>query len=458
MHGNGLVMIAALGAALAAGGAATAGDCPPPATVFTDTGDDTTARFFHRAGRLASGHVLVSGGMRLQFVPPSLISLAELSFYDPDSGSFSTSFTPTGGGDPVTPVLATSRSSHTQTILLDDRVLITGGDTGADGTDPGDPVASVELFDPVTGVVSGGPPMAAARSGHSASRLPDGRVVVAGGGSSWQVFDPSDDSWSPSQTLQRSRTDHAAIVLPDLEGADEHRVLLVGGAGSGPDTLELLDPGTGDSVLLGATLDVGVDDLAATRLLGSVILIVGGQNTTNGDTIANSYLYDAAGDSIYSIDPPPARPDGLADHQIVRSTRYAIVLGGEQQVAGEDTALEYVAIFDAMRFEWLGTAAMNNPHDDFAAVSLDDDEVLIIDGGVDFLDGELPTSNVEVLELAGVETADIDCDGVVNVTDLLALLGTWGVCPPLPEACRTDLNGDRTVDVADLLFLLGSWG
>jgi hypothetical protein len=300
--------------------------------------------------------------------------------------------------------------------------------------------------------------MAVARSGHTASRLPDGRVVVAGGGSTWQVFDPSGDSWSANHALQRSRTNAAAVVLPDLEGPGEDRVLLIGGSGSGPDTLERLDPDTGVSALLGAMLEVGVDDLAAMRLLGSIVLIVGGQNTTSGNTIATSYLYDAGADVIHPIDPPPARPDGLADHQIIRVGRYALVLGGEQQVAGQDTALDYVAIFDALRFEWLGTTAMNNPHDDAAAVSLGDDEVLIIDGGVDFLDGELPTFNVEVLELAGAAAADVDCDGLVDVADLLAVLGTWGGCPPLPAACPADLNGDRTVDVTDLLLLLGSWG
>ena len=56
---------------------------------FSITGSDTAARFFHRAGSLADGRVLVSGGMRLQFLPPSLISLGSLSVYDPGAGVFS---------------------------------------------------------------------------------------------------------------------------------------------------------------------------------------------------------------------------------------------------------------------------------------------------------------------------------------------------------------------------------
>lgn len=51
--------------------------------------------------------------------------------------------------------------------------------------------------------------------------------------------------------------------------------------------------------------------------------------------------------------------------------------------------------------------------------------------------------------------ADITGDGVVDVSDLLALLGAWGPCA---GNCAEDLNGDGIVDVSDLLLLLGEWG
>ncbi len=53
--------------------------------------------------------------------------------------------------------------------------------------------------------------------------------------------------------------------------------------------------------------------------------------------------------------------------------------------------------------------------------------------------------------------ADLNCDGVVDVSDLLILLATWGTCPS-GEDCQGDLNGDGVVDVSDLLILLGDWG
>jgi len=50
--------------------------------------------------------------------------------------------------------------------------------------------------------------------------------------------------------------------------------------------------------------------------------------------------------------------------------------------------------------------------------------------------------------------ADLNCDGEVDVVDLLQLLGAWGPC----EGCEEDLDGSGVVDVLDLLQLLGSWG
>jgi len=52
---------------------------------------------------------------------------------------------------------------------------------------------------------------------------------------------------------------------------------------------------------------------------------------------------------------------------------------------------------------------------------------------------------------------DLNGDGVVNVSDLLILLGNWGECPGTAE-CVGDLNDDGVVNVSDLLILLGAWG
>lgn len=53
--------------------------------------------------------------------------------------------------------------------------------------------------------------------------------------------------------------------------------------------------------------------------------------------------------------------------------------------------------------------------------------------------------------------ADLNCDGLVDVSDLLMLLGAWGPCADT-DACPADINGDGAVDVSDLLILLSNWG
>jgi len=52
------------------------------------------------------------------------------------------------------------------------------------------------------------------------------------------------------------------------------------------------------------------------------------------------------------------------------------------------------------------------------------------------------------------ELADLNCDGIVDGSDLAILLGHWGACP----GCVADINGDGVVDGSDLAILLGHWG
>jgi hypothetical protein len=53
--------------------------------------------------------------------------------------------------------------------------------------------------------------------------------------------------------------------------------------------------------------------------------------------------------------------------------------------------------------------------------------------------------------------ADLNCDGVVDGSDLLILLSAWGECSD-PGNCPADLNNDGFVDGSDLLIMLSSWG
>ena len=87
-----------------------------------------------------------------------------------------------------------------------------------------------------------------ARSGHTATLLSDGRVLVAGGYgiggllASAELYDPATGNWSITGSLNTARSAHTATLLTD------GRVLVVGGWDGGSNKLasaELYDPGIG---------------------------------------------------------------------------------------------------------------------------------------------------------------------------------------------------------------------
>jgi len=69
--------------------------------------------------------------------------------------------------------------------------------------------------------------------------------------------------------------------------------------------------------------------------------------------------------------------------------------------------------------------------------------------------GSNPADPVSTPENVG----DLDGDGVVGITDFLALLAAWGPCPqPCPPSCSADFDSDCTVGITDFLTLLSNWG
>lgn len=56
-------------------------------------------------------------------------------------------------------------------------------------------------------------------------------------------------------------------------------------------------------------------------------------------------------------------------------------------------------------------------------------------------------------------TADVTGDLIVNVNDLLAVIGAWGPCAePCPPACIGDVTKNCGVSVDDVLFVIEHWG
>ncbi|MCY1080080.1 Kelch repeat-containing protein [Archangium lansingense] len=181
--------------------------------------------------------------------------------------------------------LASPRAAHTATLLEDGRVLLAGGfQTGSGGANT--TVASAEIFDPVTGTVEPLPSLETRRAFHTATRLPGGKVLLAGGevasveGSlpvrSAQVLDVA-QATSTGVELKVARSQHAAAV--DSSG----RVLLVGGVGVGSAVVseaEGFDSATGQ--VFSVSTPVSRVGMAAMPVQdGRRIAVVGGSDGTS---------------------------------------------------------------------------------------------------------------------------------------------------------------------------------
>ena len=71
---------------------------------------------------------------------------------------------------------------------------------------------------------------------------------------------------------------------------------------------------------------------------------------------------------------------------------------------------------------------------------------------------EVALDAFQLLEVQCDVFGDLDGDGIVGITDFLALLAAWGPCPnPCPPSCAADLDGDCDVGITDFLGLLANW-
>ncbi|MCI0745855.1 MAG: immunoglobulin domain-containing protein [Verrucomicrobia subdivision 3 bacterium] len=210
---------------------------------FVSVSPMKTARNFHTATLLPNGKVLVAGGF-------STGTSAEL--YDPATDTWT-----------VTGSLRAARVYHQATLLPNGKVLIAGSlqNGGA-----GQPSTSAELYDPATGTWTLTGPMKQARIFSTATLLPNGKVLVAGGGTGAELYDPASGTW----TATGSPTSGGRATLL-LNG----KVL----AGS-----ELYDPATGTWTATGAPSGFGY--YTATLLLTGKVLVAGGVR------IVTAGLYD----------------------------------------------------------------------------------------------------------------------------------------------------------------------
>ena len=155
------------------------------------------------------------------------------------------------GSVSLTGSMAAPRSGHTATTLPNGNVLIAGG-MESNGVF----LDTTERYDPVRGRFLAAARMATRRVSHTATLLPDGKVLIAGGlegryreDGQWkgravasaELYDHSTGSFTPTGAMTVPRNSHAAVLLPD------GKVLIVGGSGGDRNlaSAELFDPATG---------------------------------------------------------------------------------------------------------------------------------------------------------------------------------------------------------------------
>jgi hypothetical protein len=144
------------------------------------------------------------------------------------------------------------RSGHTATLLNSGKVLVVGG---AIVTSNYGYTNTAELYDPSTNMWTLTGTLTQARANHAAVLLANGKVLVAGGNAccpldSAELYDPAANTWSQLNPLQVARTGMGATLLAN------GMVLVAGGSGVGGilPSAELYDPSTGNWTVVGAPL------------------------------------------------------------------------------------------------------------------------------------------------------------------------------------------------------------
>ncbi len=245
----------------------------PATNRFTPTGHLRAARAGHTAVVLANGTVLIAGGVGSAW---SFLSSAEL--YDPATGRF----TPTGN-------MTVARESHAAVVLRDGTVLVVGGHRGRRAETV--LYTSAERYDVASGTFRKVGDMRVRRHKHDAIVLRDGRVLITGGTderdmngvyNSTELFDPVSATFTMGPTMARPRYKHygSTMLLPD------GTVLLAGGATQA----ETFDPRTRTFALVSGSSEMAGQFSAVAPLAGGGALITGGYGGGRGPR-TSAWLY-----------------------------------------------------------------------------------------------------------------------------------------------------------------------
>jgi N-acetylneuraminic acid mutarotase len=293
----------------------------PSTGTWSLTGSMNKPRAWHSATLLQNGKVLVVGGYESSGYSWSGWSngLDTAELYDPESGTWT-----------ITGSLKQGRIAHTTTLLQNGTVLVAGGMDSlfypftVDEED-GSNLVSAELYDPSSATWSATGSLNTGRYKHTATALRNGQVLVAAGRNSFngifqdinntaELYDPTSGKWSYTSNLMR-RVDHTATMLPN------GRVLVTGGINISEETAdirwiilenaEIYDPATGNWSST-ASLNVPRYFHTATLLANGKVLVAGGYGCCS--VLPSAELYDSG----IAFEPNPIDDAGVFVRQHYR--------------------------------------------------------------------------------------------------------------------------------------------
>jgi len=226
------------------------------------------------------------------------------------------------------PPMNEAREGATATLLPNGKVLIAGGRNTVF-------LNSSDLYDPAANTFLAPDPaaMTVAREDAAAALLPNGKVLIAGGRdasgtalASTEIYDPSANSFSAGPSMGTARTNARAILLPN------GKVLIAGGLGNGSVVLastELYDPAANSfTIPNSAAMKTGRYFAAATLLPNGMVLIAGGYGGVGTNPLISTELYDAASNTFSASGGPPMNAErGLAAAALLPNGK-VIIAGG----------------------------------------------------------------------------------------------------------------------------------
>jgi len=272
------------------------------------------------------------------------------------------------------PSMSSSRADFTATLLPSDKILVAGGAQG------NAVLNQAEIYDPSSNSFSPTSPMTAARDFQTATLLVNGNVLVAGGFSSngastgttntAEIYYPATGLWAPTSSMGTPRENATATLLPDGS------VLVAGGYDSNTaqylNTAEIYYSTSATWVQVPNTMTARRGFDTATLLQNGKVLIVGGVNS--GGALKAAEIYDPATETFSATG---SLPQPLYQHTATLLPDGKVLIAGGDTGSGE-TAAAY--LYDPGAGTFTVTGSLNVPRFNHTATLLPDGKVLVAGG------------------------------------------------------------------------------